>query len=101
VQLTLGRLNLQSLAVSLGAGDLMLDLRGMPAKSYKDRVKAGKGDTTIQLPAGGRNFSEQRPASLVIPTSAAIEQRDGRWINARAKARLSRSIWTCNTRSVI
>jgi hypothetical protein len=31
-ELMLGRVNLQSLAVRLGAGDLVLDLRGMPAK---------------------------------------------------------------------
>ena len=84
VQLTLGRLNLQSLAVSLGAGDLMLDLRGMPAKSYKVIVKAGTGDTTIQLPAGvGLSVST---SGIIGDTNVSgLEQRDGRWINARAK----------------
>ena len=50
-QLVLGRLNLQSLTIRLGAGDLVLDLRGTPATSYSVSVEAGAGDTTIQLPA--------------------------------------------------
>lgn len=48
-QLRLGKLNLRSLSIRLGAGDLMVDLRGMPAASYKVTVQAGAGDTTIWM----------------------------------------------------
>jgi len=51
-RLVLGRINLQSLAIRLGAGDLDVDLRGTPAKSYSVSVQAGAGDTTVRLPAG-------------------------------------------------
>lgn len=82
VQLVLGRLNLQSVAVTLGAGDLVLDLRGMPAGSYPVSVNAGAGDTTIHLPASAR--LSVRTLGVVGDTSVTgLEQRDGRWVNAR------------------
>jgi hypothetical protein len=82
-RLTLGRLNLQSVAVRLGAGDLVLDLRGMPAGSYPVSVNAGAGDTTIQLPASvgisARTFGLIGDANF-----NGLEKRDDRWINSRA-----------------
>lgn len=84
-KLTLGRLNLQNLVVRLGAGDLVVDLRGTPAKSYKVNVRAGAGDTTIQMPAGvGASVST---AGLIGDTNVrGLEKRGGRWINPRAAA---------------
>jgi hypothetical protein len=84
-KLMLGRLNLQGLAVRLGAGDLELDLRGTPAKSYRVTVQAGAGDTTIHLPASvGISV---RTSGLIGDTNVSgLEKRDGRWINARAEA---------------
>jgi predicted membrane protein len=79
----LGRLNLQALAVRLGAGDLDLDLRGMPASSYKVIVQAGAGDTTIHLPASVA--VKVTTSGLIGDTNVSgLEKRDGRWINARA-----------------
>lgn len=84
-KLTLGRLNLQSVAVRLGAGDLVLDLRGMPAATYPVSVNAGAGDTTIQLPASvgisARTFGLIGDANI-----SGLEKRDDRWINPRAGA---------------
>jgi hypothetical protein len=82
-QLVLGRLDLRSLQVRLGAGDLDVDLRGTPAKSYKVSVQAGAGDTTIHLPAGvGLSVGT---SGLVGDTNVTgLEQRNGRWVNARA-----------------
>jgi len=83
-QLLLGRLNLSSLAIRLGAGDLVVDLRGTPAKSYSARVEAGAGDTTIHLPASvGISV---RTSSLITDVNVSgLEQRDGRWVNPRAE----------------
>jgi predicted membrane protein len=84
-QLVLGRLNLQSVAIQLGAGDLTLDLRGMPAGSYPVSVNAGAGDTTIHLPASAG--ISVRTLGLVGDTSVTgLEKRDGRWVNPRAEA---------------
>ncbi len=84
-QLALGTLNLRSLAVRLGAGDLIVDLRGTPAKSYSVRVQAGAGDTTIHLPASvGVSVST---TSLITDVNVTgLEKRDGRWINPKAGA---------------
>jgi len=84
-QLVLGKLNLRSLAIRLGAGDLIVDLRGTPAKSYSVRVQAGAGDTTIHLPATvGVSVST---TSLITEVNVTgLEKRDGKWINPRAGA---------------
>ncbi len=84
-ELVLGRVNLHSLAVRLGAGDLVLDLRGMPANSYKVTVQAGAGDTTIRLPAGV-GISASTSGLIGDSNVSGLEKRDGRWINPRAEA---------------
>ena len=83
--LVLGRVNLQSLVVRLGAGDLVLDLRGTPASSYSVSVEAGAGDTTIHLPASA-GISARTSGLIGDATVRGLEKRDGRWINARAEA---------------
>jgi hypothetical protein len=82
-QLVLGRLNLETLTVQLGAGDVNVDLRGTPAKSYSVMVRAGAGDATIRLPASvGISV---RTSGLIGDTNVSgLEKRDGRWINPRA-----------------
>lgn len=81
--LVLGRLNLEKVEVNLGAGDQVVDLRGMPAKSYSIMVKAGAGDTTIHLPS---TVGITATTSGIIGDTnvSGLEKRDGRWINPRA-----------------
>ena len=83
-QLVLGRLNLQTLAVRLGAGVLMVDLRGTPANSYRVTIDAGAGDTTIHLPASA-GISARTSGLIGEANVSGLEKRDGRWINARAE----------------
>jgi len=83
-QLVLGRLNLQKLAIRLGAGDLMVDLRGLPSRSYSVNVEAGAGDTTIQLPASV-GISASTSGLIGEANFSGLEKRDGRWVNARAE----------------
>jgi hypothetical protein len=84
-QLVLGRLNLRSLSIRLGAGDLVVDLRGMPASGYHVNVTAGAGDTTIQLPAGV-GVSVNTTSLITEVNVRGLEKRDGRWINPRAES---------------
>jgi len=84
VELALGALNLETLSISLGAGDLMLDLRGTPARSYKVNVQAGAGDTRIELPAGV-GISATTTALIGDSNISGLEKRDGRWINPKAQ----------------
>jgi hypothetical protein len=83
-KLVLGRLNLQGLFVRLGAGDLEVDLRGTPARSYSVKVQAGAGDTTILVPA---SVAITASTSGLVGDSnvSGLEKRDGRWVNARAE----------------
>jgi hypothetical protein len=83
-ELVLGRLNLRSLAIRLGAGDLVVDLRGTPAKSCKVKVQAGAGDTTIHLPASV-GISASTSGLIGDASVSGLEKREGRWVNARAE----------------
>ena len=78
-----GRLNLQTLTIRLGAGDLMVDLRGNPAKSYSVKVEAGAGDTTLYLPASV-GISASTTGLIGDANVTGLEKRDGRWVNRRA-----------------
>jgi hypothetical protein len=84
-QLVVGRLNLRSLTIRLGAGDLMVDLRGTPTTSYRVSVEAGAGDTTIHLPASV-GISARTSGIIGDSTVSGLEKRDGRWINPRAES---------------
>jgi predicted membrane protein len=81
--LVLGRLNLDALDIQLGAGDVVIDLRGMPARSYRVTVQAGAGDTTVHLPAAV-GISARTSGFIGDTNVSGLEKRDGRWINARA-----------------
>lgn len=84
-QLVVGRLNLRSLTIRLGAGDLMVDLRGTPTTSYRVSVEAGAGDTTIHLPASV-GISARTSGIIGDSNVSGLEKRDGRWINPRAES---------------
>jgi hypothetical protein len=84
-ELKVGRINLQRLTVRLGAGDVTLDLRGTPKKSYSVDVETGAGDTTIRLPASV-GISASTTGLIGDANVSGLEKRDGRWINPRAEA---------------
>jgi len=50
-RVNLGALNLRGLDMSMGAGELDLDLRGSPKMSYTAHVSGGVGDATVHLPS--------------------------------------------------
>jgi hypothetical protein len=49
-RLNLGSLNLRSLEVDMGVGEINLDLRGTPRRDYEVRIRGGIGQATIHLP---------------------------------------------------
>jgi hypothetical protein len=51
-QLDLGSLDLRSLRLNLGVGELTLDLRGRPKSSYDVEVNGGVGKCLVYLPGG-------------------------------------------------
>lgn len=82
--LVLGSVSLNSLTVRLGAGDLKIDLRGKPAKSYNVSVQAGAGDTTIELPSSV-GISATTSGLIGDSSVSGLEKRGDRWINTRAE----------------
>lgn len=78
--LTLGSMTLQNVSVHMGAGEMMLDLRGTPKRSYDVTVDGGVGTARIRLP---------RSAGIVASASGGIggvsfgglENRGDAWIN--------------------
>jgi hypothetical protein len=84
-ELVLGRLNLASLTIRLGAGDLTVDLRGTPARSYSVKIQAGAGDTTIELPSSV-GVSARTSGLLGDSNVSGLEERGGRWVNPKAAA---------------
>jgi N-terminal domain of toast_rack, DUF2154 len=83
--LVLGRLSIARLDVSLGAGDLVVDLRGAPTKSYVVNIKAGAGDTTIHVPATV-GISASTTGIIGETNVSGLEKRDGKWVNARVSS---------------
>lgn len=79
--LNLGTMNLRSLEVNMGVGQVELDLRGNPTRDYNVEINGGIGQAVVHL-----------PSSVGIVATAAggignievhgLEKRDGRWINA-------------------
>jgi hypothetical protein len=50
-RLDLGSLNLRSIEVEMGVGELEMDLRGTPKRDYSVRIRGGIGEATVSLPA--------------------------------------------------
>jgi hypothetical protein len=48
--LDMGTLSLRNVEIEMGAGEMELDLRGMPRQSYNVRVRGGAGEATVHLP---------------------------------------------------
>lgn len=49
-RMDLGTLNLRSVELELGAGQINLDLRGTPKRDYSVRIRGGVGEATVYLP---------------------------------------------------
>lgn len=84
--LLLGRLNLRSVSVNVGAGELKVDLRGEPKQSYDVKVQGGVGEATIYLPHDA-GISATAAGGIGEVKTTGLEKRDGAWINPdRAQA---------------
>ena len=79
--LNLGTMNLRSVEVHMGVGQVELDLRGNPTRDYNVEIHGGIGQAIVHLPAS---------VGIVANASGGIgdievrglEKRDGRWVNA-------------------
>jgi len=79
-RLNLGSLNLRSVAVNLGAGEVNVDLRGNPKRSYDVRINGGVGQATVYLPASV-GISATAAGGIGEINVRGLEKRNDRWIN--------------------
>ncbi len=79
-RLEMGDMNLQHVAVHLGAGEISLDLRGTPSHDYDVRVEGGVGKATVYVPdqVGVRADAHGGIGKIVV---TGLENRDDHYEN--------------------
>jgi N-terminal domain of toast_rack, DUF2154 len=81
-QMSLGSVNLRSVEVEMGVGELRLDLTGNPRRDYNVDLRGGVGHATVILPASVGIVADARGGIGEISVRG-LEKRDGStWINA-------------------
>jgi N-terminal domain of toast_rack, DUF2154 len=78
--LNLGSLNLRSVEVEMGVGEIHLDLRGMPKHDYNVRIRGGVGEATINLPASAGLYAKAVGGLGEIQVRG-LRHENGRWLN--------------------
>jgi len=78
--LVLGTLNLRSLEIHEGAGELRLDLRGTPKQSYDVRINGGVGRARIQVPRSAGVFATATGGIGSINIEG-LQKRGDTWYN--------------------
>jgi hypothetical protein len=82
-----GTLTLRNIEVRMGAGELDMDLRGEPSRSYDVRVRGGVGEAVIRLPKDVGIYAIARGGIGSISTTGLRKEGD-HWVNdAYEKAR--------------
>jgi len=78
--LKLGSLNLRSLEVDMGVGEINLDLRGTPRRDYEVRVRGGVGEANVHLPSNAGIYAIAQGGIGDIQMGGL--RREGRhWVN--------------------
>jgi len=80
-KLNLGGLNLRSVQVHMGVGDLRLDLRGKPARDYSVTIDGGVGHATVFLP-GDVGVVANAAGGIGNISVSGLQKRGDHWINA-------------------
>ena len=80
-RMNLGELNLRSVQVHMGVGELRLDLRGKPARDYSVTINGGVGQATIYLP-GDVGVVATAVGGIGNISVHGLEKRGDRWVNA-------------------
>jgi hypothetical protein len=79
-KLNLGDLNLRSVQVHMGVGELRMDLRGKPSRDYSVTIDGGVGQATVYLPRDVGIIANATGGIGNISVSG-LKRRGGRWIN--------------------
>lgn len=79
-RMELGTVNLRSLEVNMGVGELRLDLRGKPVRDYDVKINGGVGQATVYLPHDVGIVANAHGGIGSIDVRG-LEKQGGRWIN--------------------
>jgi hypothetical protein len=80
-KMNLGDLNLRSVRVHMGVGELKLDLRGKPSRDYSVSINGGVGHATVYLPSDVGVVANAAGGIGNISVSG-LRKRGDQWINA-------------------
>ena len=78
--LNLGTLNLRSLQVNMGVGEIRLDLRGKPKRDYTVEINGGVGHARVYLP-NDVGILATAAGGIGDVSVRGLEKRGGLWIN--------------------
>jgi N-terminal domain of toast_rack, DUF2154 len=78
--LDVGSLNLRSIEVEMGVGEIHMDLRGMPKHDYNVRIRGGIGEATINLPASAGIYAKAEGGIGEIQVRG-LRQEDRHWVS--------------------
>jgi cell wall-active antibiotic response 4TMS protein YvqF len=80
-QLQLGSLDLRTLEMHMGAGQLDLDLKGHPSRDYDVTLEGGVGQVTVHMPQGVGIYAEAHGGLGSINVSG-LDKQDGHYQNS-------------------
>lgn len=78
--LELGELNLSRVDLNIGAGEMIVDLRGEPKRDYTVQIRGGVGETTVHLPKDVA-ISATATKGIGDISIEGLEERNGVWVN--------------------
>jgi hypothetical protein len=78
--LDLGKMNLNRVDMSIGAGKVNMDLRGEPKRDYTVQIRGGVGETVVHLPRDV-GITASATKGLGDISIEGLEQREGVWVN--------------------
>jgi hypothetical protein len=79
-RMNLGSMNLRSVQVNVGVGEVTLDLRGNPTRDYSATVNGGIGHARIYLPSDTGVIANAQ-GGIGDVNVRGLEKRGGQWIN--------------------
>ncbi len=79
--MNLGTLNLRSVEMHMGVGQVELDLRGKPTHDYDVQIHGGIGQAIVRLPASV-GIDATAAGGIGNIEAHGLEKRNGHWINA-------------------
>lgn len=79
-RMNLGDLDLRSVRVNMGVGEVRLDLRGKPSRDYSVEINGGVGQATVYVP-GDVGVIARAAGGIGNISVRGLEKRGSQWIN--------------------